>query len=131
NTDVISLQAQKKDILLRALNGLDGFGHNASFRLPKIRLDTIDTMWGSALESDRLLAIRLLPYTTASEQYLYDRLIGIVRNSRDREEVVAALVAIREGSATTLFVQGDLRKVVQWLQEGQADVRLAAIQLLG
>jgi hypothetical protein len=131
NADVISLQMPKKDVLLRVLNSSDGFSRNSNFTAPKIKIDTIDVMWTSALATERLLAIQLLPFTNASEQYLYDRLIGIVRNSKDRKEIVAALIAIRDGSASALLKQEDLKKIVQWLQEGTADVRVAAIQLLG
>lgn len=131
NADVMTLQAKRKDVLLRSLNSLeDVSAHDPAFAKARIKSETIDFLWSSAQETDHLLAIQLSPFCDASEQYLYSRLAEIVRDGTDRREVSAALSAFSRCDAASLIKHGDLKKIGQRLFSGTADVRLAATNLL-
>ena len=132
NVDVISLNATKKDVLLRALNRVDVAGGRDEHRHPQMKKDTLSRLLASSQLRDRTLGIRLLPLAEGEERYVYETLIGLVRVNTPREELVAALIALRwSGSALALFKIGDLRSVSKWLKDGTSDVRVAAAQLLG
>lgn len=134
NVDLISLTGARKDLLLRALNNVDFFsGSHEEFNYPQMKKDTLDRLLASALLTDRTLGIRLLPLAEGEERYIYDMLTGLVRGkSTPREEVVAALIALRRsGSVLDLFTLADLKTIGQLLDKGTSDVRIAAANLLG
>lgn len=130
NADVISLKATHKDILLRALQTAEEFSYATALEAPEVTIETVDRLWASGVPKDRLLAIQLLPATRSTEQYLYDRLMPLLRGGSDHKELVAVLTALRESKAIALFKQGDLRTVTELLRTREADVRIAAIKLL-
>ena len=48
--------------------------------------------------------------TDGGEQYIYDEIFGILREDSNREDVVAALIALRtSGPVLSLLNQGDLK----------------------
>jgi hypothetical protein len=132
NADLITLSGSRKDILLRALKCVDDLGSGFEDHPPQIKRETIERMLASAYSKDRTIAIQVLPMTDGGEQYIYDELFGILRGDSDREDVVAALIALR-GSGPVLFLlnQDDLKRIVHWFEVGTSDVRVAAIRLLG
>lgn len=127
NTELISLSADRKSTLLTALRAV-GLGED--FRPQKVRIEIVERLWDSPSAKDRLLAIQLLPRTNIDEQELYQRLVGLIGENADREEVVASLTAIRESNAKQLFKLSALKAVIYWLKEGSIDVRIAALKLL-
>jgi len=130
NADVASLASDKKDLLLKVLKRGDEFDRVYNQTPSEVQIETIDRMWNSARSQDRILAIQLLPASTASEQIVYERLMGILRDGVDREEIAATLTALIDGKATALFKQSDLKIVARWLETGTLDVRIVALRLL-
>jgi hypothetical protein len=132
NADLIAMTASKKDVLLRALRVFDEFATDQQLYSAKVKRETLERMLDSGDRRSRLVGIGLLPMVDQSERYIYQRLIGILSEREDREEVVAALVALSySGDALSLLSVGDLKLVNQWLEKGTGDVRLAAMRLLG
>ena len=132
NVDVISLNAARKDILLRALNNVAIVSNSDEYRNLRMKKDTLSRLLASAHVRDRILGIRLLPLAEGEERYVYKMLIDLVRGDSPREELVAGLIALRwSGSTLALITRDDIRVVINWLKEGTSDVRVAAAQLLG
>lgn len=132
NVDVISLNASRKDILLRALDNVAIVSSSDEYQNLRMKKDTLRRLLASAHVRDRILGIRLLPLAEGEERYVYKMLIELVRGDTPREELVAALIALRWcGSTLALITLGDLRIVINWLRDGTSDVRVAAAQLLG
>lgn len=132
NIDVISLAAAKKDILIRALDNVSSISTPDEFRNLEVKKETISHLIGSAVLRDKILGIRLLPFSEGDEKYIYDMLINLINENTPREELVAALIALRwSGSVIALVKLGDIKMVAHWLKEGTSDVRAAAAQLLG
>jgi hypothetical protein len=132
NVDVISLNAAKKDILVRALNNVATVSVPGEYSNLEMKKETLNHLLASATLRDRILGIRLLPFAEGEERYVYDKLIGFVKSDTPREELVAALIALRwSGSVIALVKLDDLKIVVNWLKNGTSDVRIAATQLLG
>lgn len=132
NVDVISLNAARKDILLRALNNVSMVSGPDEYHHLQMKKDTLSRLLASAQLRDRILGIRLLPLAEGEERYVYNMLIDLVRGSTPREELVAALIALRwSGSVLDLITLDDLRVISDWLGDGTSDVRVAAAQVLG
>lgn len=133
NVDLISLTGTRKDLLLRALNNIDILGGRDDIRLPVVKKETISKLLISPTLQHRTLGIRLLPLIDGEERYIYRELTGLIRNpSSPREDVVAALIAIRwSGSVLALATVDDLKVVCEWIRKGTLDVRVAAAQFLG
>ena len=132
NVDVISLNSTRKDILIRALNSVANLCAPEEFRHIQVKKDTLSRLLCSPQISDRILGIRLLPLGIGDEKYVFGTLIELIRNSESREEVVASLTALSWGSSLLALASiGDLRTFVKRMNEGTADIRLAAIRLLG
>ncbi len=133
NVDVISLNATRKDILLRALNQADVMGSLGESRHPQMKKETLNKLLTSGNLQDRILGIRLLPLAEGEERYVYEMLISLVRKpGTPREELVAGLMALNwSGSVLDLFTVSDLRVIADWLVNGTSDVRIQAAQLLG
>jgi len=131
NAEVITLNAVRKDILFKALCLCQDYGGEDEFNLPEVTLNTVEKLWSSALSRDRVLALQVLSLTTESEQYVYDRLMTIVRENTSREEVTAALSSLRTSEAIRVFKQSDLKIVAGCLDEEKTvDVRVEAAKLL-
>jgi hypothetical protein len=131
NAEVITLSAARKDILLKALHHSRDYAGDDNFKLPEVKLDTVEKLWSSALLRDRVLALQVLPLTTATEQYVYERLMTIAREHTSREEVVAALSSLRVSEAIRVFKQSDVKIVAACLEAKTVDVRVEAGKLLG
>ncbi len=131
DADVIAMSADKKDILLRALRLYEGSGAHEGNRA-KIKKDTIERLMDSPERSNRLIAIGLLPMIDDSETYVFSRLSELLTESKDREELVAVMDALRHSmSSLHLITANDLKLIGSWTQDGTHDVRLAALQVLG
>ena len=131
NAEIITLSAARKDILSKALHLSRDYGGEDELSLPEVTLDTVEKLWSSALLADRVLALQVLPLTTVSEQYIFDRLMTIVRENISREEVTAALSSLRVNEALRMCKQGDLKVIAGCLNAKTVDVRVAAGNLLG
>lgn len=132
NIDVISLTGVKKDILIRALDNVAAFSNPNEYRSLEVKKDTINQLLESANRRDRILAIRLLPFSEGEEKYVYKTLIDLIKGTPPREELVAALIALRwSGRVIALVKLSDLKAVAHWLKEGTSDTRTAATHLLG
>lgn len=130
NAEVITLNAARKDILFRALRFSHDYSGEDELNLPDVTLDTVEKLWSSALLRDRLLALQVLPLTSSSEQYVYERLMTIVRENTSREEVTAALSSLRVSEAIRVFKQSDVKLVAECLEAKTVDVRIEAAKLL-
>lgn len=131
NAEVITLSATRKDILFKALRLSQDYSGDDEFSLPEVTLDTVEKLWSSALARDRVLALQLLPLTTESSQYVYDRLMTIVRENTSREEVAASLSSLRTSEAIRVFKKSDLKIVAECIDEKKTvDVRVEAAKLL-
>jgi predicted phosphodiesterase len=132
NVDVISLNSTRKDILLRALDNVAIVSSSNEYRNLKMKKDTLNRLLTSQNIRDRILGIRLLPLADGEERYVYQMLIDLVRGKTPREELVAGLTALCwSGSVLALVTLDDLKIVIDHLKNGTADVRVAAVQLLG
>ncbi len=132
NVDVISLNTDKKDILIRALNNIAVVTTPDEYSNLAVKKETLNHLLASATLRDRILGIRLLPFAEGEKSYVYNKLISIIRNDTPREELVAALTTLRwSGRVIALIKLGDLRIVADWLKKGTSDVRSASIRLLG
>ncbi len=132
DVDLVSLNAARKDILLRALNNVSPTIGPHDFPHIRMTRDTLGRLMASGYIRERILGIRLLPLAEGEERYIYDTLIELVKAKTPREELVAALTALRwSSSVLNLFTLDDLRVISGWLNDGTADVRIAAAQLLG
>lgn len=98
----------------------------------------IEGLLASRLSDERQIALRLIPWLRNAEEYAYSRLMGVVRDGVDPEEVVAALGALRvsEGAHSLLrmadvdLVLGLLRSSPRAKSLERRDVRIAAVRLL-
>jgi hypothetical protein len=131
NAEVITLTSARREILIKALHLSRDYGDEGELSLPEVTLGTVEKFWSSALLNDRVLALQVLPLTTESEQYVYERLMTIVRENTSREEVTAALSSLRVSGAIRVFKQNDLKVVVGHLSARTVDVRAEATKLLG
>ena len=129
NAELVTLSAPKKDVLVRALQNFDAVGDRSEHRLPKIKKETLEYMLSSPQLREKLIAIQLIPSADASENYVHDKLISLLP-TKDHQEAVAVLSALRSKEALSVFLQGDLKKVVSIMREGTFDVRLASLRLL-
>lgn len=132
NVDLVSLNASRKDLLLRALNQVDSIGGHDDYLHAKVKKDTLRSLMSSSHLRDRKLGIRLLPLAEDDESYAYEQLMSLLKPETPREELVSALIALKwSGSVLSLFKLSDLRTVAYWLKNGTNDVRNASAQLLG
>lgn len=131
NAEVITLSAARKEILQKALSLSQDYGGEVDFNLPEVTLETVDKLWSSASLRDRVLALQVLAFTRQSEQFVYDRLMTIVRENTSREEVTAAISSLRTSQAIRVFKQSDLKIIAGCLDERMTvDVRVEAAKLL-
>jgi hypothetical protein len=131
NGDLVAMNTAKKDILVRALRFYD-FTSNQERHPVTVKRETLERLLESGDRRNRLIGIGLLPMSDQSEIYVFDHLFGILRERDDREEIVAALDALRfSGDALSLFNVSDIKIINEWLQRGTSDIRAAAIRLLG
>ncbi|HEX7515665.1 MAG TPA: NACHT domain-containing protein [Chthoniobacterales bacterium] len=132
NADLVVMATSKKDVLLRALRSFDELTGDRQLFSAKVRRETLGRLLDSGDRRSRLIGIGLLPMVDQSERYIYERLIGILNEREDREEVVASLVALTySGDVLSLLNVADLRLVQHWLATGTGDIRLAALRVLG
>jgi hypothetical protein len=97
-----------------------------------VRQDTIDQLMNSAIQRDRLIGIQLIPATNAGNDLAYRKLMELLSNPGDHQELTTALRTLRSSQNTRLlFVVGNLRLIAKLVQTGTSDVRKASIQLLG
>ena len=129
NADLIAMTADKKDILLRAFRLFDTSVQEA--KTAKIRKETIERMLDSGDRTNRLIGIGLIPMIDQPEAYVFGILWSLL-NSNVREEVVAALEALRYSGNTLSLVSGsDMKSVISLLDSQTVDVRIATFHLLG
>ncbi|MHB8149809.1 MAG: NACHT domain-containing protein [Desulfobulbia bacterium] len=133
NIGLISLNDERKDILIRALNNVAVVSTPDEYHNIELKKETLEHLLSSANRRDKILGIRLLPLSEGEASYVYETLIELVKNSdTPREELVAALIACRWSSnVLSLIKLDDLKVVANWLEKGTSDVRIAAVRLLG
>jgi hypothetical protein len=132
NADVGVMASGKKDVLLRALRLFGESAGDQHLYSAKVKPETLERMLDSGDRRNRLVGIGLLPMADERPRYAYERLVSILNERADREEVVAALMAFTYGGdILSLLTVADLKVVIRWLEEGTLDVRLAAMRLLG
>lgn len=130
--DLASLDESKKNFVANALQYMceSGIGHE--YPSSKIRQDTIERLLGSENTQDRLIGIQMIPALQSTGDIIYRKLIGMLSDDGDHQEMTAALRALRSSpDARVLFTVGDLKRVAKLCETGTADVRRASIQLLG
>jgi len=131
NSDLITLTASKRDILVRAFEHCD-FAHTGIDRRgPNVRRQTVEQMLDSSYEKDKLIGIQLLPFVREDEAYVHEKLFDLLNKQTDRVETVAVLNALNSKGTTSLFKQADLRQILILSKEGTLDIRISAIKLLG
>ena len=133
NADLISLSAQRKDVLLRALNQIDRTDSSRDYHRPKVKKATLSRLLAAPYIHDRVLGIRLLPLADADERYIYEQLLELIRGDVSREGRVAALFALRwSHNVLSLVTVDDIRAVANLLVvDSTMDVKVSAIELLG
>lgn len=131
NADVVTLSGSKKDVLIKALRTFDESGITDG-RAFHVKRDTAEHMVNSIARVDRLIGIQVLPLSDADPQFIYETLLTILRAGVDRQEVSAALIALRQNSEVLAILnQSDLRTIISFLGGATGDVRHAAVKLLG
>jgi hypothetical protein len=132
DADVAVMTTSKKDVLLRALRSFDEMSGDRQLFSAKVKRESLERLLDSGDRRNRLIGIGLVPMADQPERYVYERLNDILNERDDREEIVAALVALSySGDALALLSVADLRIITQWLAKGTGDVRLAAMHVLG
>lgn len=132
NTNIIALAANRKDLLLRSLSSVnEKFGRLENLH-NRVKKEVLEPLLGSASKIDRNLGIYLLTLADCEPQFIFDRLLQIISESPDREEVNAALKAISWSTHIhALVTKPNLKTIDYWLKNGTMDVRISASELLG
>jgi hypothetical protein len=132
DSDIAALNDSRKDLVANALRYVSESATGHEFTSKTVRQDTIDQLMKSGIQRDRLIGIQLMPATDAGNDVAYRKLMELLSNQADHQELTAALRTLRSSQNTRLlFVVGDLRLISKLVQIGTYDVRKAAIQLLG
>lgn len=129
--DIAALSDARKDVVANALQNIHETGTDHEYPSSKVRIETLDVLMRSTYERDRLIGIQLIPAADSEGTVAFPRLMEILRESRDRAEVAAALRALRYSrNALLLFTVNDIKPLTKLCVEGTADVRIGAIHIL-
>ena len=130
NADLISLAADKKDVVIKALAHSTSSG-SGDARIPRVQKDTVERLLASRELREKLIGIRIIPAVENDKSYIREKLISLLRKSDDHLEAVAILSALGSKEVLPLLRSQDLELVVTIMGDGTSDVRRAALQLLG
>jgi hypothetical protein len=130
NADLAAMNASRKDVLLRALRAYE-FASGQERHMANVKRETLDRILDSGDRRTRLIGIGLLPMVDQSEAFVFERLFAILRERDDREEVVAALDALRySGDTLSLVSVTEIKLIAEWIEKGTGDIRQAGTRLL-
>jgi hypothetical protein len=130
--DLAALNDAKKDLVANALQHIRELSLEHEYPTGVVREETVDRLMRSAYLRDRLIGIQLIPAVESSADYGYRRLLKILDESHDHQEITAAIGALcASRDSHILFTVSDLKTIVKFSKTGTSDVRRASIQLLG
>ena len=132
DSDLATLDDSKKNLVANALQYICESGVGHEYSNSRVRQETSDRLLNSGYLRDRLIGIQILPALQSTGDIIFKKLIGILDDTDDHQEITASLRALRSSSdARVMFTVADLRRVVKFCETGTLDVRKASIQLLG
>jgi predicted MPP superfamily phosphohydrolase len=94
--------------------------------------DRIDSWLSSPRTSERVLALKVLPWVDRAPGYVYSRLFGGIKQIVDPTELLACLSSVRASpAAASMAVESDYDALLALLDHQRSDVRSAAGLALG
>jgi calcineurin-like phosphoesterase family protein len=130
--DIAALNDSRKDLVANAMRYVaESTGEN-EYSGSKVRDETVERLLKSGYLRDRLIGIQLIPSAQSGADSAYPKLMALLSETDDHEELTVALRTMRSSSqARVLFTVGDLKHIAKLSEAGTSDVRHASIQLLG
>lgn len=132
DSDLAAMNDSKRDVVANALQCIYESSFEQEYPGSKIREETVSRFLNSCYLKDRLIGIQMIPAVESSDDYAYRKLMEVIDNTDDHQEITAALKAMRYSpNARILFTISDIKKIAKFFESGRSDVRKASIQLLG
>jgi len=132
DSDLAAIGDTKKNIVANALKFIRETGAAHEYPSAALREDTIEHLMNSGILRDRLIGIQMIPALRTGGDIIHEKLMRVLDDSDDHQELTAALGALRSSpDARVLFTVSDIKRIAALLDTGTADVRKASIHLLG